>query len=259
MSTQWYVNRNGKHEGPLTGAQLKQLADNKQLQPDDLVWKEGLADWIPARQIKGLFPTSSDAVVQAASASSAQPYTVVADTAASQASESFPFQPVATTRPSPTTQYYQPSSEDVTPNLIRTGKTTSSFSGNWFYDFLTFRRMITPILIQIMFWIGAVAWVIYGMYLFVDGLIPKDRRPEFIREMERELIRELQNSPFKEKMKDMRSTKSDDEKSDIRQSIIGLLVSLLMPFIWRLICEELIVFFRMNETLTDVRNALKRM
>lgn len=66
MSTQWYVNRNGKQEGPMTGAQLKQLADNKQLQPDDLVWKEGLADWIPARQIKGLFPPGTGTASQTA-------------------------------------------------------------------------------------------------------------------------------------------------------------------------------------------------
>jgi hypothetical protein len=35
---------------------LKAAATGGQLRPDDLVWKEGTADWVPARTVAGLFP-----------------------------------------------------------------------------------------------------------------------------------------------------------------------------------------------------------
>jgi hypothetical protein len=34
----------------------------------------------------------------------------------------------------------------------------------------------------------------------------------------------------------------------------GLVVLLFVPLIIRIICESLIVFFRINETLTDIKN-----
>lgn len=53
----------GTAGGPLTPAQLKRLADSGQLSPTDLVWKEGLAQWVPAGKVRGLFPVSPPAAV----------------------------------------------------------------------------------------------------------------------------------------------------------------------------------------------------
>ena len=36
-------------------------------------------------------------------------------------------------------------------------------------DFLTFKRMVTPIIIQILFWVGAVFSVVYGLYTMTQG------------------------------------------------------------------------------------------
>ncbi|WDI43722.1 GYF domain-containing protein [Bremerella sp. P1] len=55
MADQWYYGRDGQHAGPVTSQQLKGLVDNGDLQPTDLVWKEGLSEWIPAKKVKGLF------------------------------------------------------------------------------------------------------------------------------------------------------------------------------------------------------------
>jgi len=55
MAEQWYYGRDGQHAGPVTSQRLKELADNGDLQPSDLVWKEGLSEWIPAKKINGLF------------------------------------------------------------------------------------------------------------------------------------------------------------------------------------------------------------
>ena len=56
MSEKWYYGRDGKQEGPVTSRKLKELAENGELRPDDLVWKEGLSDWVAAKKVKGLIP-----------------------------------------------------------------------------------------------------------------------------------------------------------------------------------------------------------
>lgn len=51
----WFYGRDGQQQGPVSSAGLKQLADSGQLRPDDLVWQEGMAKWVAASQVKGLF------------------------------------------------------------------------------------------------------------------------------------------------------------------------------------------------------------
>jgi hypothetical protein len=56
MADEWYYTCQGQQKGPVSTADLKQLAAERQLQPTDLVWREGLAKWVPANTAKGLFP-----------------------------------------------------------------------------------------------------------------------------------------------------------------------------------------------------------
>ena len=58
MSTQWYYAKNGQKCGPVSSQQLQQLAVSGQLRCNDRVWKEGLAEWVPAEKLKGLFPAA---------------------------------------------------------------------------------------------------------------------------------------------------------------------------------------------------------
>jgi hypothetical protein len=58
MAKVWMAVVEGKQHGPLSNSELKSLADGKRLQPTDLVWKDGMAEWVPASKIKGLFPTA---------------------------------------------------------------------------------------------------------------------------------------------------------------------------------------------------------
>jgi hypothetical protein len=51
----WYYAKDEQQQGPVTPAQLKSLANSGKLLPTDLVWKEGMADWAPASDVKGLF------------------------------------------------------------------------------------------------------------------------------------------------------------------------------------------------------------
>lgn len=52
---QWYYSHGDEKEGPILPADLKQLATGGVLFPDDLVWREGMEQWVAARNVKGLF------------------------------------------------------------------------------------------------------------------------------------------------------------------------------------------------------------
>ncbi len=75
-------------------------------------------------------------------------------------------------------------------------------------DFLTLRKMITPMLIQVVFWVSVVAAVIAGLVAIGNG-----------------------------------------------ETATGVLVIVGGPLVIRIYCELLILFFRMNETLTDLKKA----
>ncbi len=56
--SEWYYSQSGQQLGPITADQLKNLAASGQLQPGDLIWKDGMAEWTPAVRVKGIFPES---------------------------------------------------------------------------------------------------------------------------------------------------------------------------------------------------------
>ena len=85
-----------------------------------------------------------------------------------------------------------------------------------FDDFLHFRKMITPVIIQAVFWIASGAAVIFGFIGVISGL--------------------------------------SSSYGGGAQVFIGLLTMAIGPLVARIYCELLILFFRMNETLTDIRN-----
>ena len=56
MADELYYQHGGQQYGPVTGPELKELAAEGKLLPDDLIWKQGMEKWVPARSAKGLFP-----------------------------------------------------------------------------------------------------------------------------------------------------------------------------------------------------------
>lgn len=93
-------------------------------------------------------------------------------------------------------------------------------------DFISFRRMITPLIIRILFWIGVAASVLMGIIVFFGGII---------------------------------GGVSDDSFGAILGGLIGgpiiMLVGILLT---RIYSELLILAFQINETLTDIKNLLER-
>jgi hypothetical protein len=52
----WYYTRDRKPIGPVIFDKLKELVSTANLLPDDLVWQEGMPDWVVAGTVDGLFP-----------------------------------------------------------------------------------------------------------------------------------------------------------------------------------------------------------
>lgn len=48
---QWYIARDGKQHGPLTDVEMRTFVGHSYLRPSDLLWKPGMADWLPAPQV----------------------------------------------------------------------------------------------------------------------------------------------------------------------------------------------------------------
>ncbi len=84
-------------------------------------------------------------------------------------------------------------------------------------DFWSFRKMVTPVIIEILFWVGVIVCIIAGLILVVAGI-----------------------------------------KTNQTQSVLsGVLLIIFGPLAVRVYCEILIVFFRINETLTEIKHLLE--
>jgi hypothetical protein len=92
MANEWHYTKNGQRFGPVSGQQLKELAAKGGIGPDDLVWKEGMPQWVPASKIKGLLPSS------APNATEPPPVPPVVDTAETQPPAQAPASKLATLR-----------------------------------------------------------------------------------------------------------------------------------------------------------------
>jgi hypothetical protein len=101
-------------------------------------------------------------------------------------------------------------------------------------DFFAFRRMLAPVLIHIIFWVGVLGSVAVG-----GGIISEHIPLKTLKVGDKELPELLG-------VKNL-----DDLKLPI-----GIAIIVLGPLVIRLDCELLMLPFRINGTLTDIRNTL---
>jgi len=95
-----------------------------------------------------------------------------------------------------------------------THPTASAGNAGSMHDFLVFKLMVTPLIIQIVFWVGAGLCVLAGLIVIIVGLAT----------------------------------------NVIMLLLLGLVYMVLGPLLVRIYCELIILAFRMNETLTEIRN-----
>jgi hypothetical protein len=103
---------------------------------------------------------------------------------------------------------------------------SSRRGGSWFVEFLFFRRMIAPIIIQFIFWAGSIIVVIVGLVQIVQSLKWLGEAPGLY---------------------------------VLWGVFFGLIYMLLGPLLIRIYCEVLIVFFRMYETMREVKDGIDRL
>ena len=100
-------------------------------------------------------------------------------------------------------------------NVKEEEQSTKSSSG----DFWAFKRMITPAIIQILFWVGSIITMIFGIIQIVIGVTESYGGGGLV--------------------------------------LVGLITTLIGPLIIRIYCELLILLFRMHETLIEIKNKIK--
>ena len=59
MNPDWFYSVGDSRQGPVTEDELRRLASDGTLKPSDLVWKDGMPDWVEARTIDALFPRTA--------------------------------------------------------------------------------------------------------------------------------------------------------------------------------------------------------
>lgn len=69
----WYYTLNGQQAGPVDQAELAQML-NGTLSADTLVWKEGMADWLPARGVDAFSNIEATQAPASASGRTINPY-----------------------------------------------------------------------------------------------------------------------------------------------------------------------------------------
>jgi len=60
VNADWFYSEGDERRGPVTEDELKRLAADGKLQKTDLVWKDGMKDWVEARSVDTLFPRRAD-------------------------------------------------------------------------------------------------------------------------------------------------------------------------------------------------------
>jgi len=56
VNADWFYTLGNERHGPVTEDELRRVAASGQLRPDDLVWKDGMPDWVEAGSVDLLFP-----------------------------------------------------------------------------------------------------------------------------------------------------------------------------------------------------------
>jgi len=70
---EWHYANNGSQQGPVSQAELTQLVANGTLTPTSLVWKEGMADWLPYAQVPELNASAESSLNSQTPAATAPP------------------------------------------------------------------------------------------------------------------------------------------------------------------------------------------
>jgi hypothetical protein len=189
MSDQnWHVVLQGKGQGPFPLATVQTMIKEGKVSKEALVWTSTMANWTCWREVPAFaFLATAEKPVE-------KPPEAISQN---------PMQGNQPQSPAPSNPSLK-NPLDMVPTNVR--------------DYLSFKRMITPKLVNIFFWIGTIISVVIGLGLFIISLA----------------------------------------NINSQGIILGFLTMLLGPLVIRIYCELMVVFFRINETLTDILHTLEQ-
>src|SRR5512137_1205092 len=88
------------------------------------------------------------------------------------------------------------------------------------HDFLRFRELVTPLVVEALFWLGVLGSLVFGVLFIVDG--------------------------------------TAEYGGGATQIAIGVFMVLLGPVFARISCELIIVLFGIHRTLGEIRDAVRK-
>jgi hypothetical protein len=111
-------------------------------------------------------------------------------------------------------------------------------------DLISFRRMVTPIIIQVIFWIGVVVLVIYGFSTVIEGVNGGSAAHR---------LSQMQFNQFNFGQPAAAPASGNADAGEVFQ---GILIIFFGPVCWRVYCELLIVIFRIHSELVDMNKKI---
>jgi GYF domain 2 len=61
---QWYYSKNGTQLGPVGEGELRSKLTSGEISPSDLVWKDGMTDWLPSSKVPSLASTQQVEIIE---------------------------------------------------------------------------------------------------------------------------------------------------------------------------------------------------
>jgi hypothetical protein len=202
----WWYTKNGERQGPVSSSQLRQLAQAGELLPTDMVFKEGGTEWKLASTVSNLFPSGGGGGIR-----SERPAREERDSGGMDFDR-------RDDRDDRRDRDDRDDRDDDDRPSRRRGRASSSST---FVDLLMFRRMIAPMIIMVLFWLGIVGIIGYGLFGAGTAVY----------------------------------------FAGARGILIALMALITMPIgilAIRLYAELAILLFRMNETLTEIKNLIEK-
>jgi uncharacterized RDD family membrane protein YckC len=74
---QWYYSNDGQRLGPVSQAEFETLVTNGAVKAETLVWRQGMADWLPHQKVNGGVPANTPATADLTAAAEATEVCVV--------------------------------------------------------------------------------------------------------------------------------------------------------------------------------------
>ncbi|WP_052639963.1 GYF domain-containing protein [Zavarzinella formosa] len=228
MKPEWYYTSAGQQLGPFTAADMKKFAESGKLKPDDLVWKEGMANWVAAKAVKGIFPAPAAPAPKAAEPEEVSAPSGPANDFDYEAPAPGGKRGKATKKQEREEEASEPEGDGAFPSDDQPAdfddRRPSKKAKGGFIEYLTFRKMIVPIIIQIIFWIGVLICLGSGALMVLSGL-----------------------------------ASSGGSVLYLLGGLIGGLFTVFFGILMvRIYCELLIVSFRILGALTDIQSLLEK-